>query len=134
MAVYAILAGLVLSGIGGWGYLGADGASPSITTLIPAFVGVPLILLGLLALKDGFRKHAMHRAAMVGVIGALLAPVGLFMGYRRASEHGKTVGEWLQGRGTMASGGMLLVCVIFVALCVKSFIDVRRARKAAGGA
>ena len=49
---------LILLGLGG--YFGTD--AKSFTALIPAFVGVPLLLLGCLALKDNLRKHAMHAA------------------------------------------------------------------------
>jgi hypothetical protein len=41
------------------------------TALIPAFFGLPLVILGVLALQEGWRKHAMHAAVVVGLIGFL---------------------------------------------------------------
>ena len=121
MGPYAIGAGIILIALGGWGYLGAEKDAPSMTALIPAFFGTPLLILGVLALKEGLRKHAMHAAAAVGLIGFIAATVGLIMGYVRKGT--------IEGRGAMASGGMALVCAVFVGLCVNSFIQARRARR-----
>jgi uncharacterized membrane protein (GlpM family) len=121
MGSYAIGAGLILIGLGGWGYLGAEPEHQSMTALIPAFFGAALALLGCLALKDNLRKHAMHAAAALGLLGIIAAVIGLVIGYNRSGS--------LQTRGAMASGGMALVCAIFVVLCVRSFIQVRKARR-----
>ena len=71
-----IIFGPLLILLGAGGYFGTG--QTSVTALIPAFFGVPFLLLGLVALKDGLRKHAMHAAsllALLGVIGALGRPV-----------------------------------------------------------
>ena len=39
--------------------------------LIPAFVGAPLVLAGLVGMVERFLKHAMHLAAMIGLLGCL---------------------------------------------------------------
>ena len=39
------------------------------TALIPAGFGALFLVLGLLALKASLRKHAMHVAAMLGLLG-----------------------------------------------------------------
>src|SRR4051794_7576716 len=67
--VVSIIWGGLLIGLGLWGYLGTG--TTSWTALIPAFVGAPLALCGLLALKESLLKHAMHAAAMIGLIGFL---------------------------------------------------------------
>ncbi len=121
MGPYAIGTGLILIGLGAWGYLGASTDHPSPSTLIPAFFGAPLVLLGLLALKEHLRKHAMHAAATVGLLGVIGGVVGLIVVYNRTGS--------LEGRGAMASGGMILVSAVFVALCVRSFIQARKARR-----
>jgi uncharacterized membrane protein HdeD (DUF308 family) len=121
MGPYAIGAGIILIALGGWGYLGADKDAPSMTSLIPAFFGAPLVILGVLALKEHLRKHAMHAAAAIGLIGFIAAAVGLAMGYKRTGT--------LESRGAIGSGGMALVCLVFVGLCVNSFIQARRARR-----
>ncbi len=97
-------------------------ATRSLTAMIPAFFGAPLLLCGLLALKESTLKHAMHGAAMVGLLGAL---GGLANGIRGAL---KDEPNW---RATGYSVAMGVVCAIFVAMCVKSFIAARKRREAA---
>ena len=104
---------LVLLGAGG--YFGTG--RTSVTALIPAFFGVPFLLSGLVALKDGLRMHAMHAAsllALLGVAGALFRPAkALAAG---ALEFNTAVASQL----TMA-----VLCAVFLALCIKSFVDAR---------
>ena len=55
MAALAIIVGLLLSllGIGFFAVLAAvEHEMPSVTTLIPALVGIPILILGCVALKD----------------------------------------------------------------------------------
>src|SRR5438034_230558 len=63
--VFGIL--LIVLGLGGFFGTGAEHG----TALIPAYFGTALLILGLLALKDSLRKHAMHVAAMVGLLGVV---------------------------------------------------------------
>jgi hypothetical protein len=101
---------LVIQGIGF--YIGTD--SKSVTALIPAFVGLPILLMELLAFKESARMHAMHVAAALGVLG-LLAAIG-----RIATA----------GLSLSAAGISLMIMVLltgsFVLVCVKSFVDARR--------
>jgi len=101
---------LVIQGIGF--FIGTD--SRSVTALIPAFVGLPILLMGLLAFKESARMHAMHVAAALGVLG-LLAAIG-----RIATA----------GLSLSAAGISLIIMVLltgsFVLVCVKSFVDARR--------
>ncbi|AMV29195.1 hypothetical protein VT84_32675 [Gemmata sp. SH-PL17] len=79
---------------------------------------------GALAFNDKLRKHVMHLAAMVGLLGAL----GGFMPLIR--QISKT-GEFDPTKKSAISGElMIVVCVVFVGLCVNSFIQARKARKA----
>jgi hypothetical protein len=116
---------LVLVGIVGYGTAepNAEGkVSP--TALIPAFFGAALIVCGALAFKDNLRKHVMHLAAMVGLVGA----IGGFMPLIR--QVSKT-GEFDPTKPSAIAGElMILICVVFVGLCVNSFIQARKARKA----
>jgi hypothetical protein len=123
MGPTTIVFGVVLIAIGCNGYLNTDPEKASITALIPAFVGGLLVLLGALALKDSLRKHAMHGAAMVGLLGFLAAAGRLTQ---------KLIAEGNLGvsSATIHVGLMALVCAVFVGLCVKSFIDARRRRQA----
>jgi uncharacterized membrane protein len=125
MAWPTILIGLVLVLIGAVGYLGAEPEHVSPTALIPAVVGVILIVCGALSFTDKRRKHAMHVAAAIGVIGFL----GGFMPLIRQQMKGKE----FDPLAPAARNGLLMsaTCLVFVILCVLSFIDARRARKAA---
>lgn len=117
MASTTILFGTLLTLIGLAGYF-LTGTS-SFTALIPAIFGLLLIVLGFVARNEAARKHAMHAAAAVGTvgfIGALMSLLRTPTGVRSALALGSQV-------------AMLVLTGIFVALCVKSFIDARRARK-----
>ena len=117
MAPLAVSFGVLLSLLGGILYAMAE--VKSVTALIPSFIGIALILLGLLARKENMRMHAMHLAALIGLVGFA---GGAFMGIRGlTTDRPATV--W---GGSFA---MAVLCGAFVALCVKSFIDARRARK-----
>ncbi len=65
--------GAVLCAIGLWGFFGSDPDKQSVTALIPAFFGAALIVCGLLAFAKKWRKHAMHAAAGIGLLGFLAA-------------------------------------------------------------
>jgi uncharacterized membrane protein YeaQ/YmgE (transglycosylase-associated protein family) len=128
--VVSVVFGLLLIALGVWGRWGGDmGLWESLgfpapeklsgTALIPAYVGAVLVVLGLLALKESLLKHAMHLAAMVGLLGFLAALGRLVM-------TGK-----VSGVGGASLMGMTLLCGVFVALCVNSFIRARRRRRAA---
>jgi hypothetical protein len=87
-------------------------------------VGIPLVLLGLLALKERLLKHAMHAAAALGLLG-FLAALGRIVGKL-------VTGGTVTGRAGISTVVMAVLCGIFVALCVNSFIQVRRRRRATG--
>jgi hypothetical protein len=114
--------GIALIVLGVLGYLLTLGGGSSITALIPALFGLVLGALGLVAQqKEDWRKHAMHAAAVVGVLGILgtlrVIPnvIALLTGGTVATLS-----------GTIAQVVMLVLCVVFVGLCVRSFIDARR--------
>ena len=94
------------------------------TAMIPAFFGIPIAILGVVSHNEKYRMHAMHFAVLIGFIGLL---GGGGMGIKGLVTRGlekRPVAVWLQL-------GMGAVCAAFVVLCVKSFIDVRKAREAA---
>lgn len=102
----------------------ASKAGPSITALIPMFFGFPLLICGTLALNEKWLKHAMHGAAMFGLLGAL---GGLGKGI-----HGLVTGG--NQRAMIFSLLMGVICAVFVFMCVKSFINARKRREAAEAA
>lgn len=121
MPIVSIVFGGLLIALGVWGYVATD--AKSITALIPAFAGGLLALLGGLALVERFLKHAMHAAAMIGLLGFVAAGGRLVPKLMRD-------GVSLDDPGTVAIGGMTVLCGLFVVLCVNSFIQVRRRRSA----
>lgn len=107
----------VLLGVGAYLITGAQ----SWTALIPAIFGLLLAIAGGVSLKS--LKHGGHIAALVGLLGFLGTAKSL--GKIPALLKGEVV-ERAAAVGVQASFAIL--SLIFVALCVKSFIDARKAR------
>jgi hypothetical protein len=118
MASTTIVFGLLLTVLGLAGYVLTGGIS--VTALIPAFFGIVLLALGFLARAENMRKHAMHAAAAVALIGLL----GALSSLLRAPM------ETRSGIANFSQIAMVVLTAVFVALCVKSFRDARRARAA----
>jgi hypothetical protein len=114
---------LILLGIIGFVATGSE----HYTALIPAAAGMLLEVCGALALNPKLRMHAMHGAAMIGVLGFAGTIPGLISAIK-----------WLAGTAPARPAAvvsqviMCALCALFVALCVKSFIDARRNREAQG--
>jgi len=124
MPIVSIVFGLMLVGLGMWGYSASDlEGALKLTALIPSAFGVLLAVCGMVGMKESRLKHAMHAAAMVGLLGFLLA-AGRFLP--------KVIREGLDTSklASLATGGMMVLCGLFVLLCVNSFIQARRRRKA----
>ncbi len=129
MPTIALIAATLLVIVGSISYANGtpnvETGKVSPTALIPAFIGIVLGLCGIVGFSAGLRKHAMHLAAMVGLFGA----VGGIMPLVRAA--GKPGGIDPTAPAVLSGILTILICSAFVALCVKSFIDARKARKAA---
>ena len=128
----SIVFGLLLAILGAWGFFGTGMQHP--TALIPAGVGLVLVVLGAVAARgESVRKHAMHAAAAVGLLGFLGSA---FMIARKVPQL-VTEGRLTHPDGTSATDSFLAnctmaaLCGVFVGLCVKSFIDARRRRRKA---
>ena len=109
----------VLLGIGAYLITGAQ----SWTALIPSIFGLLLVVAGAVSLKS--LRHGGHIAALVVLLGFLGTAKSL--GKVPALLSGETV-ERAAAVGVQAAFAVL--SLIFVALCVKSFLDARRARTA----
>ena len=120
--------GGVLCAIGLWGYFGAAADKQSMTALIPAFVGAALILCGVVAMAANLRKHAMHAAAAIGLLGFLAAAGRGLPKLGSAISDDPTI-----HRAPRLVLLMALVCLVFVGTCVASFIAARRRRTAGSG-
>ena len=134
MAVPTIVIGLLLMAVGAAGYwqpelLGKPTAGTSPTALIPAAFGGVLVLCGLIALAaPNARKHVMHFAAVIGLlgfVGGLMRPVMVL-----------AKGGTLDWEGAPLRSQVLLVglSLLFVLLCVNSFVQARRRRASGPGA
>jgi nitrate/nitrite transporter NarK len=118
VAKITIAFGAFLIVLGLFGYFGTNTASW--TPLIPTFFGLPLAFLGGLALKEHRRKHAMHAAVLVGLVGFLGGAISFCLPFYLGSE--------VKPIAAIMKALMALTCAVFVGLCIKSFVDARRAR------
>lgn len=123
MATTTIGFGIVLILLGLGGYFGSGMVSP--TALIPAAFGLLLVIFGALARDDKRRKMAMHIAVTVGLLGFLGTVPGLVK--LPTLLFG---GEVQRPAAVIAKSIMAVLMAIYVAMCVKSFIDARRRRTA----
>ena len=120
MPKVGVFTGLVLVALGVGAYLGSG--RESVTALIPAFFGIPLVLTSALSFNEKLLKMGMHIAATIGLLG-FIAPLGRLISVA-------IKGKFEMNMATSCMIGMSIVCLLFVLLCVKSFIDVRKARNA----
>ncbi len=124
MAVPTLITAVLLIVIGITGYSAQDPGKASPTALIPAFLGGILALCGLLAFKDHLRKHAMHAAAALALLGGIGAMYPVVKRVIKGAEI--SISEPAVLSATLTT----LVCFVFVGLCVRSFIAARKARQA----
>lgn len=109
---------LILVGIIGYIY-GMINGNASFTALIPAVFGLILAILGFAAKSnEKLRKHLMHAAVLVGLLGFLI-PLGRIL---------SKIGDFTLNFASTMLISMSLICLIFVILSVKSFIDARKNR------
>ncbi len=94
----------------------------SFTAFIPAIFGALLCIFGLVALKPSARKHAMHGAVLVGLMGALAG------GGRAGSKLSAFLSNdpSLNRRAFLFVAAMTIVCMIYVVLCIRSFVAARK--------
>jgi hypothetical protein len=112
---------LILIGVGFYFGTGAT----SLTALIPAALGLLMAIAGVVAHRESLRKHAMHAAALVGLLGVLGSARGLLQ--LPAVLSGADVAR---PAAVVAQSLTAVLCLAFVALAVNSFIQARRARDA----
>lgn len=138
----SIIAGILLILLGIVGYVfGLVDGHASLTALIPAAFGILLVIFGAVArAKENLRMHLMHAAVLVGLAGFVIPAYRVAMNFFSASK--SVAPSSTENAGIAATGGnilspaiisqaaMALICLVFVILCVKSFIDARRNRTA----
>ncbi len=116
-------AALIVLGLGF--YFGTG--SEHVTALIPAFVGLPVFILGCVACcgGEGARKHAAHFAVLLTTIGALAGLGRGIMAIVKASAE-----KPVNTAAVAATLGMAALCIIHVIFSVRSFKAARKAREA----
>ena len=109
---------LIILGLSGYFLTGA--ASP--TALIPAGFGLVIALAGLLARDERKRKHAMHAAVVVALLGFLGSLRGLLQ-----------IGDLFDGTAArpaaiVAQTIMAVLTLGYIVMAVRSFVNARRVR------
>ena len=122
MAKLSITYGVVFILMGLISYFGIS--SESITALIPAFFGIPMLILGWLGMNEKYLKHTMHGAAVLMLLGFLGTISGLIKFFKMLSGVQQERPSAVTVQSIMA-----LMCFIFLIFAVKSFIDARKNKK-----
>lgn len=112
------LFGILLVALGLVAYIGTG--QTSFTALIPAIFGAVFLVLALVARAENARKHAMHAAVAIALLG-LLATLG------RALP--AVVAGNAMRPAVLAQIAMAIILAIYIWLGVQSFIAARRARQ-----
>lgn len=110
-------AALIVIGIAGYALTGAE----SVTALLPAILGLPLLGLGLWGGQESRRRTAIHIAlvlALLGFLGTLVNVIEL--------PAVLTGGEVERPTAVVVSSITSLVCLVYVLLGVRSFMAARR--------
>ena len=118
----AMLFGVIFIILGLVAYFGIS--SESITALIPAFLGLPMFILGYVAQNEKYLKHAMHGAAVLALLGFGGTVGGLIKFFRMIGGE-----QFERGSAITVQAIMALLCLIFLVFAVRSFIDARRNKK-----
>ena len=91
--------------------------SSSMTSMIPAFIGLPLVFIGIIStIKPTFRKALMHIAVLIGIL-AFLGGLDFFRGM---------FSNYYAGLSKLM---LLITGFVYIYFCVQSFIFVRRQKK-----
>ncbi|MCS5529658.1 MAG: hypothetical protein NZ732_02825 [Candidatus Poseidoniales archaeon] len=117
----AILNGTVLTIWGAISYFLQSADPPSITALIPAFLGAPMLVLGVFSERDGKNRHHYMHASMALALVMTLGGARIVTGYSDMS--------------TLAIISHLLllqVGISFMIAGIKSFRHARELRESSG--
>ena len=121
MASITVALGAVLLALGLGGYFLTGGAS--VTALIPAAFGVVLALAGWVAREERRRKHAMHVAVAIALLGFLGSVRGLVQ-----------IGDAFAGTAerpaaVISQSIMAILTGVYLVIAIRSFMAARRPRR-----
>ena len=124
MAKVTLIFAVLLIALGLGSYFGTGSLHP--TALIPTWFGLALGLFGLLAMSPdpGRRKLYMHVNVTIGLLGFLGAAIRALTSYGHARSEGIEPDRIALG----AQLTMAALLLIYVLMCVRSFVEARRAR------
>jgi type VI protein secretion system component VasK len=115
---WTILFGLLLVAVGMGGYF--LGGAENHMALFPAVLGVAMFVCGMVAAQGAMRRLAMRVAALIGMIGFVGPMVTIFNDITNTANTAEV----------LAKGLTSALCLMFVLMCVNSFLEARRARTA----
>jgi hypothetical protein len=118
MTTITLAVGAVLTVLGIAGYALTGAASP--TALIPSLVGVLILACGVLARQEKLRKHAIHAAlavALLGALGSLMNVVKIGQVFAGTAERPTAI---------IVSTVMFVVLIGYIGWGVRSFVAARR--------
>jgi hypothetical protein len=121
MAKVTLVFAVLLAALGLAGYLGTGSAHP--TALIPTWIGLALGLFGFLAISpnEGRRKLFMHVNVTIGLLG--------FLGTVAEIVRSFVASKPVDPIALIAKTALVWLLLIYVVLCVRSFIVARRSGK-----
>ena len=107
---------LIVVGLAGYAY-GMYNGNASWTALIPGIFGLVLMILGYLAASnEGMRKHLMHAAVLVALLGLLASAGRIF----------SKISEFTVSAASLSQIAMAVICLVFIVLAVRSFVAARK--------
>lgn len=101
-----------------------SGDDASFTTLIPAFVGGAFLIIGAISFKSSLRMHAIHGALTLAL---LLGGMTFYMAVKELLNDGSV-------RKLFAFETTAVLCISYVVIGVRSFLNASKLRKQAGKA
>ncbi len=124
MSLLAVWIGSLLAALGVIGYVASGMASW--TAMIPAFLGLPILICGIIGLRnEKLRKHVMHVALLICLLGI----IGTFSGLIAALSM-LTGTEVERPQAVLAQAGTAVLCLVFLFFGIRSFVRARLMRSA----
>ena len=117
----AILNGAILTAWGAISYFMQSADPPSITALIPAFMGFPMLALGMFSEKNAKNRHHYMHASMALALVMTIGGARIVTGYSDMSS-----------LAIISHLLLLQVGISFIIVGVKSFRHARLQREATG--
>ena len=123
MAKVTLVFAVLLIALGLAGFIGTG--SEHYTALIPAALGLLLGIFGALSFSPdaGRRKLFMHINVTLGLLGFLGTVMGLLQWFQMLAGTASK-----NPPATESKAAMAILCLVYVVLCIRSFIAARKAR------